>query len=268
MKFRQREILLKLYNKKNDGFYYENNPFDILIHSVLNTVKFDSILEIYIKNSLPELNFSLISNLNKRIYLENKVKLERLYEYLKEIIETNRDYKYSQRLRLAAELLLQNLSDSYKSDFFNTFFYSKYLNDKKAALKYLVYSKKNVDIDLLNLFIENRNPIFLNPILKRKNRKILNDNFFKIWHQELWFTYKKKILESMFPISDEIESFIKNEEEDLYLQLLGKNINKVDLVNKIENVPDEKRLFYIWQASKCLNFEDIEDYIIEILAKV
>src|SRR5699024_9405893 len=115
-----------------------------------------------VKNSISELNPSIISNLNKRVYFENN--LENIYESLKEIIETNNEYRYSQRLRIAAEILLKNLSDDYKSDFFNTFFNSKYLNDKKAAIKFLSYTNRDVINDLLELFIYNHNTIFLEPI--------------------------------------------------------------------------------------------------------
>ena len=152
MKLNQREILLELYQKKADGFFYETNPFDILIHAVLNTIKFESLIHVYISSDLPELNSSIVSNLNKRVVSETG--LEKIYEDIKEICEINSNYKTSQHLRLALEILLQNLSDDYKTDFFTTYFNSKYLNDKKSALKYLNFSPKSEDVKLLDLYLK------------------------------------------------------------------------------------------------------------------
>lgn len=261
MKAIQREILLGLHHKKNDDFFYENNPFDVLIHAVLNTIQFECLLNIYVKNSISELNPSIISNLNKRVYFENN--LENIYESLKEIIETNNEYRYSQRLRIAAEILLKNLSDDYKSDFFNTFFNSKYLNDKKAAIKFLSYTNRDVINDLLELFIYNHNTIFLEPILNKENRKKLTRSFFEIWRGELSFYYKKKLIECIIPVNREIENFIKNNDDELFfhLRLMNNEISRVDLLHKIETTAEDKKHFYIWQASKTLKFEDLEEAV-------
>lgn len=262
MKRNQREILLDLYYKKNDVFIQENNPFDILIHSVLNTIKFENLIKIYIYNELQELNSSIFSNLSKRIQSESNI--ERIYEYLKIIIETeNNNYHFSQRIRIALELLLENLPNDYKNDFFNTYFYSNYLNDKKSSIKYLDYSNKIVNSDLLHLYTKTQNTLFLKPILKKKNKKFIENNFFKIWNEDLSFYSKIKIVEMLNPLKSKIELFIKEEEPDIYFQLLLIN-NKVttqDFIEKIESTNEENRTWYIWNASKHLKFEMLEKAI-------
>lgn len=261
MKLNQKEILLNLHYKKNDGIIYENNPYDFLIHSVLNTIKFKSLVKVYIYNELQELNTSIFSNLNNRVKSED---VENTYEYLKELIESkNNTYHFSQRLRKTLDILLLNLPNDYKIDFFNTYFYSKYLNDKKSAIKYIDYSQKNVDKELLELYISTKNNYFLNPILNRKKKKFVTNNFFKIWHTDLKFYYKKKIIETIFPLKSNIEIFIKNEEPDVYfhLQLLNNKITIQDFINKIESTEEDKRTIYISQASKHVKFEILEEII-------
>ncbi|WP_254527943.1 MULTISPECIES: hypothetical protein [unclassified Sphingobacterium] len=265
MKNNQRDLLLKLYDQKSNGLFYENSPFDILIHSILNTINFESIINLYFNNSLQELNSSILSNLRKRV--DSEFHLDKIYENLKEIIENNSDFRQSQRLRIIAELLIQNLPNEYKSDYFNTYFYSKYINDKKASLKYLQYSKKNVVSDLLNTYLNTNNRVFLNAILKQKNRKILLKNFNKIWSSELPFHYKKQLINCIKPVNKEIYDLIKTHDGDMYfhLKLLNNTITNADLLDKINTNSGQKQLFYIWQASKYLEFDTLEESIKQLI---
>tara|TARA_Y100001963_G_C6668090_1_gene393695 strand:- start:607 stop:771 length:165 start_codon:yes stop_codon:yes gene_type:complete len=51
---KQREILLDLKYRKENIFQIDH-PFDILIHSVLNTVGLNELIKIYINDSFIEL---------------------------------------------------------------------------------------------------------------------------------------------------------------------------------------------------------------------
>lgn len=261
MKNNQREILLRLIEMKNDGFIYENNPFYILIHSVLNTIEFENLLRIYLDNSFKELNPLIFSNLKKRIINESNI--ENIYDSLKELLECSNEYKALQRLRVTIELLLSNLPDNYKADYFSTFFYSKYLNDKKSALKYLKHSVYNVDSELLKLYLSTKNNSFLDPILKRRNRELLTNWFYELWNEDLYFKNKMKLVKCISPLEENIESFLERKDPEFHFEynLSNGNIKVEKLLDKIKNSTDQKRHFYIWHASKLVKFEILEPFI-------
>ncbi|UZJ63205.1 hypothetical protein OKW96_11820 [Sphingobacterium sp. KU25419] len=59
------------------------------------------------------------------------------------------------------------------------------------------------------------------------------------------FFYKKKLIECIAPVTEEIIGFIEQNEVDLYfyLQLINKNVTKEDLIERFTNSSEEKRHF-------------------------
>lgn len=253
-------MLLDLKSKKEDIFQI-NHPFDILIHSVLNTINLNELIQIYINDSLIEVKISIYSNIEKRLITFTGS--EKIYEDLKFILENGVEYYKSQRIRKVLEILLNKLDDDYKYDFFNTFFYSKYSNDKKSAINYIKYSKKEITKELLNEYINSGNAKFLKPLLDKKYINFLAENVEKIWYSELSFFYKKQIIELLSKTKFKHLKFIENEEIDLFIlaSLLSKKIKPKDAVTLLSKVPEEKRHFSIFNISKELDFKDIESEI-------
>lgn len=222
---RQKKLLLELKSKKED-FIHIDHPFDILIHSVLNTIKISDLIRIYIDDNIVEIKMSIFSNIEKRIeYCEEN---EKNYEDLKFMLENGVTYFKSQRIRKILEILLTQLDDDYKYDFFNTFFYSKYSNDKKAALNYVLYAKKEIHVELLNEYLTTGNPKYLKPLLNKKYINFLAENVERIWILEPSFFYKKQIIELLSKTNFDKLNFIMDEEFDLYILVNLINLSSIN----------------------------------------
>lgn len=254
---KQKKMLLDLKSKKEDIFQIDH-PYDILIHSVLNTINLNELIQIYINDSLIEVKTSIYSNIEKRLNTFDDV--EKIYEDLKFILENGVEYFKSQRIRKVLELLLTKLDDDYKYDFFNTFFYSRYSNDKKSAIDYIKYSKKEITKELLNEYLNSGNTKFLQPLLDIKNIDFLAENVEEIWHSEPSFFYKKQIIELLSKTKFNHLKFIENEDMDLFILacLINKKIKPKDAIKLLSKIPVEKRHFSIFNISKELDFKELE----------
>jgi hypothetical protein len=257
---KQKKMLLDLKSKKEEIFQIDH-PFDILIHSVLNTIKLNELIQIYIDDSLIEVKSSIYSNIDKRLNTIDDT--EKIYEDLKFILENGVEYYKSQRIRKVLEILLTRLDDDYKYDYFNTFFYSKYSNDKKSAINYIKYSKKDVAKELLKEYLSSGNTLFLLPLLDKKNLNFLAENVTEIWHTEPSFFYKKQLIELLSKTKFKCLEFIENEEIDLYILacLISKKIKPKQAVKLLSKVPEKKRHFSILNLSKELDYKHLESEI-------
>jgi len=257
---KQKKILLKLKSKKEDT-YQIYHPFDILIHSVLNTIDINNLIQIYIDDILIELKTSIFSNIEKRLNIYEKS--EKIYEDLKFILENGVDYHKSQRIRKVLEIIIIKLDNDYKYDFFNTFFYSKYSNDKKSAINYITYSRKEIHNELLKEYLNSGNVKYLHPLLNKNYINFLAENVQAIWFTEPSFFFKKQIIELLSSTNFKSLEFIENEEIDLYLLacLINKKIKAKEAVKLLSKVPVEKRHFSILNLSKELDFKDLETEI-------
>jgi len=253
----QRKLLIELQNKKIDDDQIIH-PFNILIHSVLNTVALEKLVTIYLENGFPEIKQSLFSNIEKRVY--ECVNAENIYEDIKCILENGVDYQKSQRIRKVLEILLSRVPNNYKYDFFNTFFYSIYSNDKKCALKYIDYARKEINDELLSEYLSSANNKYLIPLLNKKNIDLLAKNVQEIWALKPYFFCKKQIIELLSKTKFNQLEFLKEKELDLYLLacLVANKITPKNAVKLLSEIPISKRHFSIFNLSKELRFESIE----------
>ncbi|WP_165830129.1 hypothetical protein [Flavobacterium hydrophilum] len=243
---------------KKEEIFQIDHPFDVLIHSVLNTINLNELIQIYIDDSLIEVKSSIYSNIEKRLNTIDNT--EKIYEDLKFILENGVEYYKSQRTRKVLEILLIKLDDDYKYDYFNTFFYSKYSNDKKSAVKYIKYAKKDVAKELLKEYLSSGNAVFLLPLLDKKNLEFLAENITEIWYTEPSFFYKKRLIELLSQTKFKNLEFIENEEIDLYILacLISKKIKPKHALKLLSKVPESKRHFSIFNLSKELDYKFIE----------
>ena len=257
---KQKKLLLELQSKKENE-YQIVHPFDVLIHSVLNTIPFKDLVHDYIDDILIEVKTSIFSNIEKRI--KDCDNPESIYEDLKFILENGVDYSKSQRIRKVLEMLLLRSDDFYKSDFFSTFFYSKYSNDKKTALNYIEYAKKETQNDLLNEYLNTGNPKYLQVILQKRNIGFIAKNVKAIWSAEPSFFYKKQIIDLISKTTFETLKFIEEKEVDLYMLacLTNKKISAKDAMNFLDKVAKDKKHFSILNLSKNLEFKYVEQEI-------
>ena len=171
-----------------------------------------------------------------------------------------------QRIRIVLDILLENLSDEYKADFFICYFNSKYINDKKASLKYLKYTNRDVSLDLLNLYLDTKNQVFLEPVLVNRNKKLLTNNFFELWHEDLYYSLKVRILNHI-TLTKAIIEFMEFNESELYLYFLFKKgkISPLELKDKINDNSIKNKYYFIWNLSKCIDFKSLEVLIVNVL---
>lgn len=259
---RQKKILVDLKLKKQETFQIDH-PFDILIHSVLNTINLDELVLVYINDSFYELKSSIYSNIDKRLNAIAVDNTEKIYDDLKFILENGVDYHKSQRIRKVLEILLAKLDNDYKHDYFNTFFYSKYLNDKKSAMNYFKYSNRDIKEELLQEYLYTGNTIFLLPILDRKNLNFLAENVIEIWHADPSFFYKKNLIELLSKTKFKYLKFLEHEEIDLYILacLISKKIKPNEVSKLLSEVPEKNRHFSIFNLSKELDYKYLEEEI-------
>lgn len=260
MNKKQKRLLLLLQQEK-ESCRVSNHPYDILIHAVLNTARIESLIEVYVYDLLREVKSSILSNIEKRIHLLEHS--ETLYENLKHILENGVDYLKAQRIRKILEWLLVGIDDSYKLDFFNTFFFSPYSNDKKTAVDYIKYSEKELGKELLVELFNSLNFKYLDVILNQKDKKIIVENIKDIWSLDPPFSMKRRLIEIVAPIDFSKCEFLKEVEFDFYLlaALKNKSISPQCAIKQLDSVPKERQHFTIFNLSKELNFQDIEDEI-------
>lgn len=259
----QKRILLELFqSKENENQIGRiNHPFDILIHSVLNTINLDILIEIYVNDKLVELKASIFSNIEKRIVNYNNA--EKLYDNLKFVYETNNEYFKSQKIRKVLEILLSQINDDYKFDFFKTFFYSKYSNDKKRAIQYVDYAQKEIHNELLSEYLNTGNTIYLKPLLNKNHIEFLAKNIKNIWSLNPSFFYKKQIVELISKTKFESLDFLQNTDIDLYLSanLINKKISPKKAAERLDEIPEDKRPLSILNLSKRIEFKHLEKTI-------
>jgi hypothetical protein len=175
-----------MLQKRKDECEVFGHPYDILIHTVLNTIDFHTLVKLYIEDDLHKLRNSLLSNIEKRITQESEV--AEVYELLKVELEEGVDFRKSQRIRKALELLLQELDEIYKADFFKTFFYSKYSADKASSVKYIGEITDSIKEKLMSEYFSSGKLVFLTPLLKPQYSDLLAENIEGIWETNLFFS--------------------------------------------------------------------------------
>lgn len=265
MTFEQRKMLLILNSKKAEN-YYTSHPFNILIHSVLNTISLTKLIRVYIDNELKELKDSIFSNIKNRLSSFDKV--EEIYEELKYILQNTMDYYKSQRIRKVLEVSILYLDKVYKSDFFNTFFYSKYLNDKKSAIPFFEFLTVPVTNDLLNEYTNSKDITYLKPLIKEEYTEFICVNISKIWDVNLPFYLKKQIIELLYINKFQYLVFLKTTEPDLFLlaSILKGEIGTKEILELLSNVSEDKQYFSLLHASRKIDFENIKDIIEKYLS--
>ncbi len=253
----KKKILFSLLRKKEKETSIEH-PYDILIHSVLNTIDFEDLVNYHIENEFTEFKSSIFSNIEKRV--STFYELEKMYKSLKELLRTDVSYHKSTRIRIVLELLLQQLTDDYKTDFFNTFFYSKYLHDNKAALRYLSFAETDITEILLDHFFVSGDKSYLIILLKKENANLLAYNAEDIWLMGLSPFYKKRLIEICAFQDFKNFKFLKETDYEFYILLLliRNEIKPSKIMSEIGKMPDEKQHFALLNFSKWIDFSYIE----------
>lgn len=260
----QKNLLILLFEKKLCE-PHNDHPFNVLIHSVLNTVDLYSLVLEYIENEITEFRISIYYNITKRT--PSYINQEKMYDDLKHLLESGIDYYKSQRLRKVLEVLLIQMTDDYKNDFFNTFFYSKYSNDRKAAIKYAEFAQTDVTEQLLDEYLFSGKIECLNLLIKPENSHLLAKDAEEIWNTELYHSHKKRLIEICSAENLEHFEFLKNTDYKYYLLLLiiRKEISPDVLMEKLDELDSSEQHFALLNYSNWIDFSFIEEKVKQYL---
>lgn len=216
------EYVKLLLLKREDVFLGGN--FNIYIHSVLNTIKLNSLISIYLKTRDSELKRSIESNILKRFEIINKPELQ--YEKLL-IRLINADYHTRQRIKNLQFSLLKRLSKTHYIDFFNTYFYSKYYYENTIALSICdkIWTDK-LNQELLEKYLENRKKIYLITLLENGKIEYLIPYIERILSQNLENYLKMNLIKKTCPKYFQKLSFLRNREPEKYFYAMSLSNNE------------------------------------------
>lgn len=261
----QKDLLVLLFEKKEEVTSQIDHPYNALIHAVFNTIDFERLVTDYIESDILEFRDSMFNNIEKRI--PNYRDHEKMYEDLKQLLESGISYRKSQRLRKVVELQLSQLADEYKVDFFNTFFNSDSTYDKRAAIRYVEFAQTDVTEKLLDEYLSSGYVNYLNLLIKPENANILARNAEGIWETGLYHSHKKRIIEICATENLDFFDFLKALDYSYYLLLLiiRKEIEPEVLMEKLEELGEEQQHFALLHFSKWIDFSFVEEKVKQYL---
>lgn len=248
------EILL---NKREPVYF--NSHHNLYIHSILNTIGINELLEFYLPLSDSDLKRSIESNLYRKIEYHNQP--EKLFKELISIaIEAN--YKTRQRIRKLLLKLLERLENDHKYSFFKIFYHSQYINDIYAALS---ISKdiwnSTFDNLVLNDYLQNKDEYFLEIFLSNGNIETSLPYLEQIWSNQPSNFLKQQILKNICNKHINSIEFLRNVEPEKYLFALSISNNKIDeatLADCYNNTPEDLKPFALLSIGRMNKWKFIE----------
>lgn len=259
------QYIEKLIEKRDKIFL--GGSFNLIIHSVLNTVDIYDIINYYLsmKND-NSVFYSIDSNIYKR--LEHNIQNNEIFEFLVQKLEKAKYHK-RQRIRKLLIFITNTLEISYRYRCFDLFYNSKYIYDKKSAL---LISKKIWDNSfnemvikdylklkeefILKTYLENGDILFLLPYLEI------------IWKTNPRNYLKIKMIQLLCPDNFDAFKFLEKIELEKYLMAISysnqdfSDVEIVDFYNKIDNDLKPFGLMSIGRMGKWEILEkEIEQYV-------
>ena len=250
------KILLK---KKEDIL---GGPFDLLIHSILNTIDISVLININLSLANSAKKASIESNIFKRFEtVENPTDI---YDNLYVLLEDSA-YSKRQRIRKMQLELLPRLNEIYKVDFFNTFFYSQYSNDRKAALSICsdIWNESFNSL-ILNKYFETNDEIYLRIFLNNGSIEHCLPLLEQIWETNPSNYLKIILVRSLSQEYFKEFAFLRDLEPDKYLLSISLSKDIVDddiLIDCLNHINEETKPFGILSLSKIDKWELIKDEI-------
>lgn len=253
------EYIKVLSQKKEDIL---DGPFDLIIHSILNTIDIYILIDLYLSLKNSTMKASVESNIFKRfVTVENP---KDIYDSLFLLID-NSDYHKRQRIRKILFELLPRLDEIYKVDFFNIFFYSKYSNDKKSALSMCSgIWNESFDSLILDKYFETEKEIYLKYFIFNGNIEYCLPFLEKIWETNPSNYFKIILIKRLSKKYCEVFEFLREIEPDKYLFAISLSDNVIDdeiLSDCLDHVSNESKPYGILSLSKIGKWELIKDEI-------
>jgi len=243
---------------------FSGGSYNLLIHSVLNTINLNKLVLYYLTLHDSTLKRSIESNIYKRFELVKRPKVQ--YENLVKILE-NADYRKRQKLRKLQFALLPRLNKLYYQDFFNTYYFSNYINDISAALKICdkVWDDSLNEL-ILKDYLNTGYELLLKLFLDYGNLNQLLLHIDKIWQWNPSNYLKIKIVRKVSPKNIDKLSFLRHEEPEKYL--LGLSISEKKISDEIitdcfNDITSDMIPYGLLSLSKLKKWDLIEKEIIK-----
>jgi len=260
MKKKHLILLTQLMEKKKEDFSFDS-PYNILIHSILNNIELNQLIVYYLKMKNTDLKNSVNSNISKRLVTVNDS--EKIYSNFYGQLECA-PYVRRQRIRNILYELLPTLPDIYYEDFFNTFYYSKYSNDKKSAISIFkkVSDKRHHEIILQDYF-ESGNEIYLQALIDENASEILSSKIEEIWDSDPKSYLKRNLIFLLHENYSNSLLFLRNKDSRhyLFLQCNMSRFNIKEVLHSFEEIPKKEKHFAIFNMSKKVSWNTLEKEI-------
>lgn len=260
MKEKKIEYIETLLSKRDDVFL--GGPYNLIIHSILNTIDLAELIDFYLPLPDSELKKSIESNIYKRVGLT--VIADNLYDRLYKLLQ-NANYNQRQRVRKILILLLPLLDNIYRKDFFNHFYNSKYSNDISSALTICSEIWDNdLNTLILNDYLKTRKEIYLKAFLEHGEIESLLPHLGQIWKFEPSNYLKLDIIRKLSKKHIDKLEFIRHVEPEKYLLAMSisdKEFDNDSLVDCLNDIVDDLKPFGILSLSRLNKWELIEEEI-------
>lgn len=238
-------------------------PFDILIHAVLNTISLNSLIRYYINMDDTDLKNSVLSNISKRLLAVRSPK--KTYALFYPMLKGS-TYIKRQRIRNILFTLLPLLSKLYYEDYFNTFYYSKYSNDRKSAISiYSEIAHPRHHNAILSDYFNTGNSIYLNALINDKAVDLLAAAIEDIWNTDPHSYLKRMLILLLYPKNSARLAFIelKDPHHFLFLKCSLQNVTAESLIRTYSEVPFAQKHFSLYNMSSKVTLEFLEAEILQ-----
>lgn len=264
MKKKHLILLTQLMEKKKDNLSFDS-PFNILIHSILNNIELNHLIDHYLDMKNSDMKNSVNSNISKRLVTVKDS--EKIYSNFHGQLECA-SYVRRQRIRNILYELLPTLPHIYYEDFFNTFYHSKYSNDKKSAISIFqkISNKRHHEIILQDYF-ESGNEIYLQALIDDDAFEILSSKIEEIWDYDPKSYLKRSLIFLLLENYSSSLDFLKIKDSKHYhfLQCNMSKFNIKEVLRSFDEIPEKEKHFAIFNMSKKVSWNTLEKEILRYL---
>jgi hypothetical protein len=264
MKKKHLILLAQLIKKKKEDFSFDS-PYNILIHSILNNIELNQLINHYLDMKNTDIKNSVNSNISKRLVTADDS--EKIYAKFHGQLESS-PYIRRQRIRNILYELLPTLADVYYEDFFNTFYFSKYSNDKKCAISIFqkISDKRHHEI-ILQDFFDSGNEIYLQALIDDDAYEILSSKIEEIWDSDPSSYLKRNLILLLHENYSGSFDFlrIKDSKHYHFMQCNERRFNIKEVLRSFEEIPEKEKHFAIFNMSKKVSWNTLEKEILRYL---
>lgn len=256
----------RIVEQKFNTYEIEEYEQSFLIHAILNTIEIKELITLFFNEKNSIIALKIESNIFKKF--QTIKEKEEVYDFLYDKLKDS-NYSIRQKVRKLLYELIEYLNISYIEDFFNTFYYSNYRNDKIAALKISNKIWRNEFSEIfIKEFLKTGEEQYLLKVLEFGDFSYFLDNLKSFWQLLFSNHLKNKIIKKFGNHNFNKFEFLKEKEADKYLLLLScsnKKIKDSELREIFNLLPDESKVYGLLLLSNMNKWNLIEKEMKKII---